>query len=315
MGQSPLALTATVEESSSSSVAFLSGRETRSRIFEFYTGLHVIVPTNSRHGPPRFPSSHYFVSSLLCPLLPSSCGISTFSLRSCFERVRELVCLYDKARALQQNSSYPSARTGIASRATASTSSLHTSATLLAVSKLGKRSTPATKKRFEQEKRVEVATERAANAPHVVLGTRPGEEWKWNECDLAKCIVNEEQIRAATEVIPGHGVFPGSADERLLFTTLPALTAETKETWQDSFVHHNSLDKKEQAFMRNLGAEGIKAEQLAKLLDLRNANAKGIAFENRRRCVHEFSTPVKPNDPGRIEVQGMFPAELPNSSS
>jgi len=41
----------------------------------------------------------------------------------------------------------------------------------------------------------------------------------------------------------------------------------------------------------------------AKLVDLRNANAKGIAFENRRRCVDAFSAPGKPNDTGRPEVQ------------
>jgi small subunit ribosomal protein S15 len=43
---------------------------------------------------------------------------------------------------------------------------------------------------------------------------------------------------------------------------------------------------------------------LAKVVDLRNANAAGIAFENRRRVVETFSEPGKPNDSGRTEVQG-----------
>ena len=46
------------------------------------------------------------------------------------------------------------------------------------------------------------------------------------------------------------------------------------------------------------------ANVLAKVVDLRNANAAGVAFENRRRVVEAFSEPGKPNDTGRTEVQG-----------
>jgi len=49
---------------------------------------------------------------------------------------------------------------------------------------------------------------------------------------------------------------------------------------------------------------GVKqANALARLVDLRNANKAGIAFENRRRVVAAFSEPGKPNDTGRTEVQ------------
>ena len=34
---------------------------------------------------------------------------------------------------------------------------------------------------------------------------------------------------------------------------------------------------------------------LARVVDLRNASAAGIAFENRRRAVKAFSEPGKPN--------------------
>jgi len=42
---------------------------------------------------------------------------------------------------------------------------------------------------------------------------------------------------------------------------------------------------------------------LARLISLRNANAKGIAFENRKRIIATFSEPSNPHDPGRPEVQ------------
>ena len=52
-------------------------------------------------------------------------------------------------------------------------------------------------------------------------------------------------------------------------------------------------------------AELRKANLLAKVLDLRNANAAGIAYENRLRIIEAFSTPQNPFDPGRTEVQGI----------
>ena len=43
---------------------------------------------------------------------------------------------------------------------------------------------------------------------------------------------------------------------------------------------------------------------LVRLVDLWNANAAGVAFENRRRDVEEFSE-LGPNDTGRTEVRGV----------
>ena len=51
--------------------------------------------------------------------------------------------------------------------------------------------------------------------------------------------------------------------------------------------------------------EEKKTAMLARLVDLRNANAKGIAYENRRRCIEAFSPTGDPNDTGRPEVQGV----------
>lgn len=47
-----------------------------------------------------------------------------------------------------------------------------------------------------------------------------------------------------------------------------------------------------------------KAQMFTTLLDLRNSDAQGLAFENRRRIVQEFSGPENPFDTGRPEVQG-----------
>ena len=41
-----------------------------------------------------------------------------------------------------------------------------------------------------------------------------------------------------------------------------------------------------------------------RLLDIRNASAKGLEFENKKRIVEAFSTQGKVNDPGLPEVQG-----------
>jgi len=53
-----------------------------------------------------------------------------------------------------------------------------------------------------------------------------------------------------------------------------------------------------------LNKEEKTLEAFAKVIDLVNANAKGITYENRRRIVLEFSGPENPFDPGRVEVQG-----------
>ena len=56
---------------------------------------------------------------------------------------------------------------------------------------------------------------------------------------------------------------------------------------------------------KTAGAEELsKSSAFAAVVDLRNANAGGIAFANRQRIVEAFSEPGKPGDTGRPEVQG-----------
>lgn len=146
------------------------------------------------------------------------------------------------------------------------------------------------------------------NRPHVVLGNRPGDEAKWANCDLAKVLITEEQIRAAPKPtldpsgklqlpeILNFGV--SEAEKELLFETLPVLGAEMTTRNVPAFKLHE-VGKVAEA------EELSKANTLAVLADLRNANAGGIAYANRRRIVEAFSEPGKPNDTGRPEVQGV----------
>jgi len=57
------------------------------------------------------------------------------------------------------------------------------------------------------------------------------------------------------------------------------------------------------SYERKVEAQRQTANMFAKVLDLRNANAQGIAYVNRRRIIFAFSTPQNPYDTGRTEVQ------------
>lgn len=178
--------------------------------------------------------------------------------------------------------------------------SLHTSSSVRASQTLNKSA--------RQQKRANQAAKTEKNKPHHVLGIRQGDEAKWTNSDLAKILVTQEEINGA-EPQPltlssgvlwmprmlNYGV--GEAEKKLLFEHLPPLTAEQggirrPAAWTTTL--HEEAEREELN----------KANQLAKVLDLRNANAGGIAYENRRRIVAAFSEPSQPNDPGRPEVQG-----------
>ena len=149
-----------------------------------------------------------------------------------------------------------------------------------------------------------------------MLGTRPGEEDKWRNCDLAKVLIDEQDLvnnetqpidhSIGTLSLPkyfGFGV--GEVEQKMLFQNLPVLSAEApalqeqqpfagNEVW--ATAKHSEAEKKELQ----------KANSFAKVLDLRNANAGGIAYTNRSRIIAAFSGPDNPFDTGRPEVQGMW---------
>ena len=119
-------------------------------------------------------------------------------------------------------------------------------------------------------------------------------------------LVNEEHLASSTELDPkdfaigkvnvprqfGFGV--DTAEQKVLFDSLPLLTAD--------MAQQGELDIA--GYSHNKERQLQKANMFAKILDLRNANAAGIAYENRRRIIHAFSAPENPFDPGRAEVQG-----------
>ncbi|THH14483.1 hypothetical protein EW146_g5855 [Bondarzewia mesenterica] len=192
-------------------------------------------------------------------------------------------------------------------------SSIHTSSILNAVSQR-KRQTRLTKQ-ANLNKRTELQQRAAAQRPHVVLGTRPGDESKWTSCDLARVLVSPEELAPTSTpstipLISGDVKVPstlnyglGEEEKRLLFVHLPLATADSS-TLREREMRGAGFDMA--LFHDEQLRDGIdRANQLARLVDLRNANARGIAYENRKRVIAEFSEPGKPNDTGRPEVQGM----------
>ncbi|THH30221.1 hypothetical protein EUX98_g3950 [Antrodiella citrinella] len=198
-------------------------------------------------------------------------------------------------------SHYTQASRAIASSSLYPIAHLHTSAPLYIASER-RRQIRGLKER-QAAKRKEIAEGKA----HVVLGTRPGDEVKWTSSDLGKVIITAEQIAAAPRPsllmsenprapdFVNFGV--GEAEKKLLFEVLPDLTLEASILTKG---HSNQRVENNEPEMQR---ERYKTRLFTSLLDLRNANAGGIAFENRKRIVAEFSRPGQPNDTGLPEVQ------------
>jgi small subunit ribosomal protein S15 len=174
--------------------------------------------------------------------------------------------------------------------------------------------------------------------PSVVLGTRPHEEETlWNKCDLALCLVNRSVLNGPppstvyeevevpefdTIHIPtdtSYGV--GPVEKQMLFQELPRLTTQAPMHRADSpftRVFNSQLPQITPEDMQDRDKKATKAEAakvaaFSRVVDLRNANAKGIAYENRRRIILAFSGPKNPFDPGRAEVQGQSLFRFPPS--
>jgi small subunit ribosomal protein S15 len=181
--------------------------------------------------------------------------------------------------------------------------------------------------------------------PHPVLGHRIGNESLWLNSDLCKALIDEEKLAQApveslhivgdTVSIPKNLAFGiGEQERKVLFEHLPTLSAQhiPKEeggkasasgaedgfgiSWLPNDSEHSWMVKQRiasgehQISPEDLEAaearERYKLKAVTQALDLRNANAAGLAYENRRRCITAFSSPENPYDPGRPEVQGMY---------
>ena len=212
------------------------------------------------------------------------------------------------ARLTQLN---PGTRT-LAPSTSGRAASLHTSAVLQAVSTRTRNSQRTLKANIQR--REELERQARQDRPHVVLGHKVADPGRWQNSDLAKVILTEADIvatptpsldlstrKARLATYFNYGI--GEKEKETLFEALPQLTVEGQVEVKDVAAHASG---------RALARDYLIAEQtelakrvhLARLVDLRNANAQGISYENRRRIVAAFSEPENPTDTGRPEVQG-----------
>lgn len=205
----------------------------------------------------------------------------------------------------------------VASRAVASSSSkpaahLHTSAPLCIATEQRRQIRAAKQRALEKRREVGAAQEK----PHVILGHKPDDEAKWTNCDLAKVIITEQQILAApqpSQLMESQPTQPefvnygiGKKEKKLLFEVLPVLSEESNSLVNTEYnpVPGDQQEKQEL----------YKTRLFSALIDLRNANAAGIAFENKKRIIAAFSRPGKPDDSGLPEVQGVSCFCMPDTS-
>jgi small subunit ribosomal protein S15 len=241
------------------------------------------------------------------------------------------------------NSSAAAATRAAAATLTSSSSSrtlLHTTSVLSAES-AKKRHARLTRQK-NLAKREELQKKAAAARPHVILGTVARNEdeanAKWAACDLAKVLVRPEDLapdapagrvfslpetvmtqEVEVRVPPSLAFGIREREERMLFEHLPLLSADMNTRHEMAVMTNSSggggagganghnrrgVEAMSAYHETQLAAGLTQANVLAKVVDLRNANAAGIAFENRRRVIEAFSEPGKPNDSGRTEVQG-----------
>ncbi|TCD62197.1 hypothetical protein EIP91_007230 [Steccherinum ochraceum] len=241
------------------------------RAFIRVSALRQSVPTGSRAGCRRLPRDDF-------------AGRGRAMLRSTFTHITQA------SRAVASSSSKPLGQ------------QLHTSAPLCIASERRRQIRGA--KQRAQEKRREVGE--MQGKAHVVLGHKPGDEAKWTDSELAKVIITEEQILAAPLPSSQEALSPpdfanygiGEKEKGLLFDVLPDLSWQTKILFQSQGTHHSLNQASSHEMM-----EVLRARTFSSLVDLRNANAAGIAVENKKRIVAAFSRPGKPGDTGLPEVQ------------
>lgn len=219
--------------------------------------------------------------------------------------------------------------------ATRSVAAIHTSAVRFAETQ--KQRTARLSRKANLERKTERKRIDAETRPHAVLGTRAAEEdTKWTSCDLAKVLVSAENLQAlpptppigvSTKAIPPmytnfgldglDGVETREDQIDLFLKDLPdtAAIAEADTQLADRFaLQRGDLSKlsieDKKAIVELQKKEVQKAQQLARIIDLRNANARGIAFKNRRSIIAAFSPSKNALDSGYPEVQGKLSSEL-----
>ena len=186
------------------------------------------------------------------------------------------------------------------------TAPLHTTA-VLSVESARKRQARLTRQK-NLAKRSELQQKAASTRPHVVLGTVS--DASWSSSDLARVLVRPSELAPSDDVHAPPSLAFGirAREQQMLFAHLPLLAADMSTRREMNGMQGGGSSAKVAEMglhhERELAAGAEQANALARLVDLRNANAAGIAFENRRRVIAAFSEPGKPDDTGRTEVQG-----------
>ena len=177
----------------------------------------------------------------------------------------------------------------------------------------------------------------------VTGGDKDAIDTKWTTCDLARVLVRHEEL--APDAAPQRISLPATSDggsnpdtatatmteaaevgaaeetevrvppslafgmrereKRMVFEHLPMLSADMSTRREMNALRRVNAEEMASHHAGALAVGVRQANAMAALVDLRNANAAGIAFENRCRVIETFSEPGKPNDTGRTEVQGM----------
>jgi small subunit ribosomal protein S15 len=130
---------------------------------------------------------------------------------------------------------------------------------------------------------------------------------------LAKVIITENEAAKRTiETLPTGKVYMpehfdygiGEREKEIVFETLPQLMVKIFS--QDATNPEVMTNMFKKATLK----EAEKTYMMARVLSLKNANTKGIAYANSRKIIEEFSEPENPYDTGRPEVQGRFTVSL-----
>jgi small subunit ribosomal protein S15 len=172
-------------------------------------------------------------------------------------------------------------------------------------------------KKDNADRRAERARDAKHTRPDPILGHSPGDDSKWLNCDLAKVLVSQAELQPPSMSIPlldttqplkspEHFQWGIGGDPQLqhfLLESVPEVSSQQRLKSMDVVNPQDATINRK--MFKAQWDEMHNAHMLTRLMDLRNASAAGIAFENRRRCVEAFSPPDKPNDTGRPEVQGL----------
>ncbi|GAA6047974.1 hypothetical protein JCM3770_006451 [Rhodotorula araucariae] len=162
------------------------------------------------------------------------------------------------------------------------------------------------------EKNASLVRQHAHVRPDPVLGYAHGNDDLWNSCRLNSILLNRQDVWG--DVVQVDGAAPDRSAERYtpklfnfgldqataehLSSVLPA-TAALRATLGDGATTVDAVLL--ERFERATDQEDRKRDALMRIVDLRNADSKGIEVENTRRIVAAFGR--TPGDTASPEVQ------------